>query len=111
MAEQRARGDLNFNLTDSSAPFVFTLTSIVLREAWKYGDRAYRYCLHDIGHAWQALALAHRAVGCASFAFGHFPDDEITQLCRLPCDEWPMLIVTLSGRCVPTGEPQARKPV
>src|SRR5438067_1057656 len=34
MAEQRARGDLNFNLTDSSAPVVFTLTSIAWREAW-----------------------------------------------------------------------------
>ena len=27
------------------------LTSILWREAWKYGDRAFRYCQHDVGHA------------------------------------------------------------
>jgi hypothetical protein len=27
------------------------LTSIYWREAWKYGERAFRYCMIDIGHA------------------------------------------------------------
>jgi len=27
------------------------LSSIHWREAWKYGERAFRYCQHDIGHA------------------------------------------------------------
>ena len=27
------------------------LTSIHWREAWKYGERAFRYCQHDLGHA------------------------------------------------------------
>src|SRR5665213_2250073 len=80
MAEQRASGDLEMKLSGSSAPIVFVLTSIVWREAWKYRDRAYRYCLHDMGHAWQALALTARAIGCESFAVGHFPDDEVAQL-------------------------------
>ena len=44
MAEQRALGDLEMKLAGSSAPIVFVLTSIVWREAWKYRDRAYRYC-------------------------------------------------------------------
>ena len=36
------------------------LTSIHWREAWKYGERAYRYCQHDVGHA---LAAAwHRGI-------------------------------------------------
>jgi SagB-type dehydrogenase family enzyme len=34
------------------------LTSIAWREAWKYGERAFRYCQHDAGHALAALALA-----------------------------------------------------
>src|SRR4051812_6110504 len=72
VAEQRALGDLEWNWSRTGGPVVFVLTSIVSREAWKYGDRAYRYCLHDIGHAWQALALAARAVGCDSFALAHF---------------------------------------
>src|SRR4051794_16442517 len=72
MAEQRAVGDLKISLTDSSAPIVFVLTSIAWREAWKYRERAYRYCLHDMGHAWQALALAARSMGCNAVAAGHF---------------------------------------
>jgi SagB-type dehydrogenase family enzyme len=67
------------------------------REAWKYRDRAYRYCLHDIGHAWQALALAAQALGCESRKIVDFPDDEIAQALRLNDDEWPMLILEISS--------------
>jgi SagB-type dehydrogenase family enzyme len=111
MAEQRALGDLRLNWIDSSAPVAFVLTSIAWREAWKYRDRAYRYCLHDVGHAWQALVLAARAVGCDSFAVGHFPDDEVAQFCRLHEDEWPMLIVELCGSPIPVREPYAGETV
>ena len=104
MAEQRARGDFMASLTGDDAPLVFVLTSIAWREAWKYGERAYRYCLHDMGHAWQALVLAARAIGCESFASAHFPDDEITRLCRLNEDEWPMLMVALRGSSIPSGD-------
>ena len=110
MAEQRARGDVALKLAGSSAPIVFVLTSIAWREAWKYRARAYRYCLHDIGHAWQALALAARAIGCDSFAIGHFPDDEIAQSCGLHEDEWPMLIVELRGKSIPVHEQPALEP-
>src|SRR6185436_7881241 len=42
-------------------------TSIHWREAWKYGERAFRYCQHDLGHAVAAIALAAAAVGwCAA---------------------------------------------
>lgn len=113
MAEQRALGNLNCDLagSGSSAPVVFALTSIAWREAWKYRDRAYRYCLHDIGHAWQALALAAHAVGCDTFAFGYFGDDEVSQSCGLEPDEWPMLIVEVRGRSIPAGERKACQPV
>ncbi|MGA7639271.1 MAG: SagB/ThcOx family dehydrogenase, partial [Candidatus Acidiferrales bacterium] len=63
-AEQRAIGDFGRKLVETSAPLIFVLTSIAWREAWKYQDRAYRYCLHDVGHAWQALTLAARSIGC-----------------------------------------------
>jgi len=96
MAEQRAVGDLDLPLT-GSAPLVLILTSIAWREAWKYRDRAYRYCLHDIGHAWQALTLAARALGCESTATGAFRDDELARSCRLNPDEWPMLAVAISN--------------
>ena len=111
MAEQRALGDLEMKFAASSAPIVVVLTSIAWREAWKYRDRAYRYCLHDVRHAWQALALSAQAMGCDSFALGHFPDDEVAQFCRLHEDEWPMLIVELRGTSIPVREPDARETV
>jgi len=75
MTEQRALGDFGWNLVGTEDPLAFVLTTIAWREAWKYKDRAYRYCLHDMGHAWQALALAANAMGCQSFAVGQFEDD------------------------------------
>ncbi|MEJ2436191.1 MAG: nitroreductase, partial [Pseudolabrys sp.] len=39
------------------------LTSIHWREAWKYGERAYRYCQHDLGHAIGAVRYAAGALG------------------------------------------------
>jgi nitroreductase len=42
---------------------LIVLTSIHWRESWKYGERAFRYCQHDIGHAIAALALAAATLG------------------------------------------------
>jgi SagB-type dehydrogenase family enzyme len=39
------------------------LTSIHWREAWKYGERAFRYCQHDLGHAIAAVSVAAALVG------------------------------------------------
>jgi nitroreductase len=39
------------------------LTSIHWREAWKYGERAFRYCQHDAGHALAALRFAAGLLG------------------------------------------------
>jgi SagB-type dehydrogenase family enzyme len=46
-----------------SGTFFLGLTSIHWREAWKYGRRAYRYCMHDAGHALGALAIAAAGLG------------------------------------------------
>ena len=43
--------------------FFTGLTSIIWREAWKYGERAYRYCQHDVGHALGALSFAAAMLG------------------------------------------------
>ncbi len=39
------------------------LTSIYWREAWKYGERAFRYCHHDAGHAIGAVAVSAACLG------------------------------------------------
>jgi SagB-type dehydrogenase family enzyme len=43
--------------------FLVGLTSVHWREAWKYGERAYRYCQHDVGHALAAVCFAAAALG------------------------------------------------
>lgn len=105
MAEQRAvGGDYPAALGFAGAPLVFVLTSVAWREAWKYRDRAYRYCLHDIGHAWESLRLAARALGCDVAATATFDDAQVTALLGLD-DEWPMAILALRGG-VPVGAAQ-----
>jgi SagB-type dehydrogenase family enzyme len=111
MAERRATGNFAAKLLNNSFPLVFILTSIAWREAWKYRDRAYRYCLHDIGHAWQALALNARSIGCETYALGNFPDDRVAELCGLSRDEWPMLIVGIRGPSIPIGELMQRETI
>lgn len=39
------------------------LTSVMWREQWKYGERAFRYCQLDTGHALGALRYAAAALG------------------------------------------------
>lgn len=46
-----------------SASFLVALTSIHWRESWKYGERAFRYCQHDVGHAIAALSLSAAVLG------------------------------------------------
>lgn len=42
---------------------LIALTSIHWREAWKYGERAFRYCQLDVGHAIGALRYATAVLG------------------------------------------------
>jgi SagB-type dehydrogenase family enzyme len=48
---------------DPSAVWLVALSSIHWREAWKYGERAFRYCQHDLGHAIAAVRLAAALAG------------------------------------------------
>ena len=43
--------------------FLVGLASIHWREAWKYGERAFRYCQHDVGHALACVRYAAGVVG------------------------------------------------
>jgi SagB-type dehydrogenase family enzyme len=43
--------------------FLIGLSSIFWRESWKYGERAFRYCNHDVGHALAALSIAANLFG------------------------------------------------
>ena len=60
--------------------FFTALTSIHWREAWKYGERAYRYCQHDVGHALAALALSAATLGWSVHACSTLDDAALMRL-------------------------------
>ena len=57
--------------------FLVGLTSIHWREAWKYGERAFRYCQHDVGHAFGALCFAAAVLGWRVALISALSDTEV----------------------------------
>jgi SagB-type dehydrogenase family enzyme len=75
------------------------LTSIFWRESWKYGERAYRYCCHDLGHAMMSLLLAARALGLPGGVVAHFGDGRLARTLGLAeSDEAPMAFLVFPSR-------------
>ncbi|MDD5159004.1 MAG: SagB/ThcOx family dehydrogenase [Sulfuricurvum sp.] len=62
--------------------FYIVLSSILWREAWKYGERCWRYCQLDAGHAYGAIKAAASMLGwkCEIVSVN---SDEIAMLCGL----------------------------
>jgi len=77
--EQRCR--FSDNLPDSG--LLIGLSSIHWREAWKYGERAYRYCQHDTGHALGALRYAASTLGWSIELLAEWSDEDIAKLLGL----------------------------
>src|SRR4051812_37749451 len=63
--------------------FLVGLSSVYWREAWKYGERAFRYCQHDAGHAIAALRLAAAALGWSALILDAVADETIDRLLGL----------------------------
>jgi SagB-type dehydrogenase family enzyme len=64
--EQRASfaaPDNTDTVTQPTSRALIALTSLQWREAWKYGERAFRYCQLDVGHAIGALRYAAAVLG------------------------------------------------
>jgi SagB-type dehydrogenase family enzyme len=59
------------------------LSSIHWREAWKYGERGFRYCQLDIGHALGALRYAAGALGWTAKAVENIGCGELAALMGL----------------------------
>lgn len=55
-------GDNTFSMLQESSLFI-GLSSIFWREAWKYGERAFRYCQLDTGHAIASIRFACAMLG------------------------------------------------
>jgi SagB-type dehydrogenase family enzyme len=74
-----ARAALETSALDPGA-FLVALTSIHWREAWKYGERAFRYCQHDLGHAIAALRIAADLAGWHARLLPEWPQRDIAAL-------------------------------
>ena len=58
-------------------------SSVYWREAWKYGERAFRYCQHDAGHAIGALRIAAATLGWSARLLDDVSDEIIEALLGL----------------------------
>jgi SagB-type dehydrogenase family enzyme len=67
--------------------FLVGLSSVHWREAWKYGERAFRYCQHDVGHALASLRIAAATVGWRLVLLDSVSDGTISSLLGLDRDE------------------------
>jgi SagB-type dehydrogenase family enzyme len=63
------------------------LSSIHWREAWKYGERAYRYCQHDLGHAIGAVRFAAALLGWQMTLLPRWSDGEVAALLGIDRDD------------------------
>ena len=63
--------------------FLVALTSIIWREAWKYGERAFRYCQHDVGHAIGAMRVAAAMLGWRMQLLPRWSDAQIAAVLGL----------------------------
>jgi SagB-type dehydrogenase family enzyme len=88
--EQRCSFDLGAWTTamagDEDA-WLIALTSIHWREAWKYGERAFRYCQHDLGHAIAAVRIAAELVGRRARILPDWSHRDIAALVGIDRDE------------------------
>ena len=73
-------------LGDPADACLVGLTSIHWREAWKYGERAFRYCQHDLGHAIAAVRLAAGLAGWRASLVASCPQRAIARLLGLDRD-------------------------
>ncbi|MCI0500011.1 MAG: SagB/ThcOx family dehydrogenase, partial [Planctomycetales bacterium] len=60
-----------------SEGFLIGLSSIFWRESWKYGERALRYCHHDVGHALAAISFSANLFGWKAVYLNGLADEAI----------------------------------
>jgi len=68
--------------------FLVGLSSIFWRESWKYGERGFRYCNHDIGHALACLRFSANLQGWQVKYLNALSDDQITTMLGFDKVKW-----------------------
>lgn len=78
----------NSESDSASSPLVLIgFTSVHWREAWKYGERAFRYCQHDVGHAAAAVSYGAAIQGWSLSPLGEWGDEQISALLGINRDD------------------------
>jgi SagB-type dehydrogenase family enzyme len=73
--------------SDPPGLVLVALASVHWREAWKYGERAFRYCQHDLGHALGAVALAAPLAGWRALPLPAWSHRAIARLTGIDRDD------------------------
>jgi SagB-type dehydrogenase family enzyme len=60
--------------------FLIGISSIFWRESWKYGERAFRYCNHDAGHALACMSFSANLWGWKVSYLGGLSDEAIEKI-------------------------------
>ncbi|WP_280156027.1 SagB/ThcOx family dehydrogenase [Piscinibacter sp. XHJ-5] len=60
--------------------FLLGFTSVHWRESWKYGERAFRYCQHDVGHAIGSARIAAQMLGWRMLLLDGMSDHTVARL-------------------------------
>ncbi len=68
--------------------FMSALSSIFWRESWKYGERGFRYCNHDIGHALAALSFSASLLGWKVTLLNSLSDGDIETILGFDRTDW-----------------------
>lgn len=87
--------------------FLLGMSSVTWREAWKYGERAWRYAQHDAGHAVGAARFAAAVLGWSADVLADVPDALLARLLglnagvdrlaeRAPDPETPAVLLRIS---------------
>jgi SagB-type dehydrogenase family enzyme len=87
--EQRCAFDADdwMEATGGADVLFVALTSIHWRESWKYGERAFRYCQHDLGHAIAALGVASALCGWTATLLTELSHAVVASLSGIDRDE------------------------
>jgi SagB-type dehydrogenase family enzyme len=70
------------SLTQEFPPraFLVGFASVHWRETWKYGERAFRYCQHDVGHAICSARIAAQTLGWRMLLLHGLADETVAAL-------------------------------
>ena len=103
--EKHMEGDLRPKLQAAAldqscvgqAPAVFVVTGVVSRTAQKYGRRAMRYVLIEVGHVSQNLLLQATAMGLGTVPVGAMREEEVSKILSLPADHTPLFLIPIGA--------------